>query len=158
MPRHVRGLKKVEMLPNGPFPKDPKLTGRAAEGIRYQKKVHKALGELERFGTLHEEPWIRFCDTYGVHWCRPDSVLETHDRLLVVEAKLSLRRYEDAMTQLNKLYRPTLEELFRKPVAMLMAFRHWLPGSFDLPMVDDPEELLYYPHSRLAKPVGWHFM
>ena len=157
-PRHVRGLLKAEMMNEGPFSSEPKLTGKAAEGIRYQKKVHQSLVPLSRFGDLHREPWIRYTDTYGVHWCRPDDVLETHDRVLVVEAKLSLRRFEGGMIQLNKLYRPVLEMIFQKPVAMLLAFKHWLPGEFNMQMVEMPEELLYFPPHRLATPAGWHFM
>lgn len=157
-PRQVRGLWKVELHDQGPFTKEPRLKGKAAEGIRYQRKIHRLMEPLESFGPLLEEPWFRYADTYGVHWCRPDSVLELHDRVLVVEAKLSLRRYEDAMTQLNKLYRPVVGEFFSKPVAMVMAFKHWIPGVWTFPLVQSPEETFTFPIGKLKEPVGWHVM
>lgn len=155
--RQVRGLRKVELMPHGPFSNNSRLRGRAAEGIRHQRRVHAELEPLARFGTLRDGPWFRYSDTYGSHWCQPDSVLEAHDRILVVESKLSLRRLDTALAQLTKLYRPTLEMFYSLPVVCLVAFRHWL-GDAELELVDDPAELVCEPVRSLRRPKGWHLL
>lgn len=158
-PRHVRGLKKAELMPAGPYPFTPKLKGTAARGISFQRKVHKALvAELSDFGPVLDGPWIRYTDTYGQHWCQLDSAINASDRVIVFESKLSLRRLSTALVQLTKLYRPTVELIFNKPVIMCVAFHHWVPDTqFDLPMVDEPSELLSVP-LRQPGPYGWHYL
>lgn len=111
-------------------------------------------------GTLLSEPWIKYKDTYGWHWCQPDTVLEARDRVLCVESKLSLRRREVAIAQLDKLYRPVLTRLYDKPVVMVVAFRHWLGEFSDDPRltIDHPSELMGVPHSDLKQPFGWNYL
>lgn len=159
-PRHVRGLQAATLEPSGPFPSNRRLRGSAAEGIRYQRKVQDELSALDGYGTIHNEPWIRYTDTYGTHWCQPDAVLETYNLVLVTEVKLSLRRFKTAKAQLQSLYRPVLAKIFSKPVVTLIAFKHWTsdvePDAF-LP-VDHPKNLLsdrITPHGQLR---GWHYM
>lgn len=160
-PRQVRGLQKVELCAHGPFPTRPKPKGKAAEGFAHQRRVHKALAGLSRFGEVVSEPWIRYSDTYGTHYCQPDDLLLSWDRTIVVESKLSLRRLSTARIQLNKLYRPVLESLFQKPVAMLLAFRYWVP----LPVEDQDLELIHSPIDLLSRPIRdlksisyWHYL
>lgn len=143
----------------GPYP-EPKLKGRAAEGLRYQKKVHSELAELAPQGDLKASPWIRFSDTYGTHWCQPDHVLEAWDRVIVAESKLSLRRLDTAVSQLSRLYKPCLEYLFpRKPIIMVVAFKHWIKGDEDpVPMIDELQDLMSAPPKAYTKPYGWHFL
>lgn len=158
-PRHVMGLKTARMMPDGPFKQQPKLRGKAAEGIRFQRKVVEALAPLEKVGTVLSDQWIQFSDTYGTHWCQFDAAVDTHDRILVVEAKLSLRRLPVAIPQLMRLYKPCLEHIFQKPVVMLVAFQHFVIGAQDkLKLVDEPEEMLYTPLPQLKKPLGWHLI
>lgn len=160
-PRHVMGLTKAEIMPKGPWEneKTSKLKGRAAEGIRYQKRVHKALEELAPQGKLLEGPWIRFSDTYGTHWCQPDHVLEAWDRVLVAESKLSLRRLDTAVAQLTRLYKPCLQFLFpTKPVVMVVAFKHWVKSDEDpVPMIEELQDLMSLPVKGLRKPHGWNY-
>lgn len=63
------------------------------------------------------------------------------------------------MVQLNKLYKPTVEMIFQKPVVMLMAFHNWTICSEDpIEMIDDPEELLGIRLTEIKKPYGWHLL
>lgn len=144
-------------MPKGPWPKDPKLKGSAAEGIRFQKKVHDNVSGFGNLGRLYYEPWFRYSDTYGTHWCSPDSLLEYWDRVLVVESKLSLRRLETAITQLTKCYRPVVEHVFEKPVVMIVAFKHWFVGA-DIETLECPTEILSIPLSKTKQPYGWHVL
>jgi len=152
---------KAELRPTGPFADKRKLKGRAAEGIRFQKRVHQRLTALGKFGDLHEGPWIRYTDTYGVHWCQPDSLVETNDRVLIVEAKLSLMRLDQAKAQLSKLYQPVVEIIFDKPAVLLVAFNNWIrlvDGKEPIETVDNPLALLQRPLRSLKAPLGWHVM
>ena len=154
-PRQVRGLKSITMQPSGPWGPSPKLTGRAAEGMRFQKKVSTRLTSLSDHGAFYDSPWFSYIDTYGRHWCQPDIVVDLPNRVVVVEAKLSLRRLETGLVQLTKLYRPTMEKFFGKPAVLVLAFKHFL-GQIDLDLIDEPEELLTQPSS--ARPLGWHYL
>lgn len=156
-PRQVRGLKHVTLESKGPFQSKPKLKGRAALGISYQNKALDQLEPLSRFGTFRREPWFKYRDTYGIHWCQPDGLLELPDRVITIEVKLSLRRLETALVQLNKLYKPTVEMLFQKPAVPLVIFKHWL-GEAEIELVDDPEELVYKTLSSIRQPHGWHYL
>lgn len=82
-----------------------------------------------------------------------------HDRVLVVEAKLSLMRLDAAIKQLTKLYRPTVELIFQKPVIMLVAFRNWIICDEDpIEMIENPEELFGLRITDLKIPRGWHVL
>ena len=157
-PRQVRGLKHAEFSAKGPY-SNTKLKGRAAEGIRYQRQVQSRLEPLADRGYLLNDQWLRYIDTYGTHFCQPDAFLVTDSRVLVVEAKLSLRRLDTAVVQLTKLYSPVLEHIFEVPVAMVVAFRHWIRcDEPPIETVDDPADLLSWPVARLREPVGWHHL
>ena len=159
MARKVHRLKKLRMaefVDSGPFATEPKLKGKAAEGIRYQSRVDEELSELA--GNRKTEQWIRFNDSGQWHYCRPDSILETYDRVIVVEAKLSLRQLDKAKAQL-RLYRPLLELIFEKPTIGIVAFKNWIIGSENaLPMIDHPEQALFRPLSQLKPALGWNFI
>lgn len=134
----------------------PKLKGKALEGIRYGAKVHDELGEL--CGNLYSEQWIRFRDDGQYFYCRPDSILETWDRVLVVESKLSLRQLKKGLAQL-RLYKPILEHIYNRPVVGVLAFKHWIVGSDGcLPMIPHPEVIMTSPVCRFKKTQGWNYI
>jgi len=152
----LKNLRSASFVDVGPFSKDPKLKGKALEGIRYGNRVHAELEELR--GYQFKEQWIRFQDESGWHYCRPDSIIDTWDRVIVVEAKLSLRQLPKALAQL-RLYRPLLGHIFNKPVAGIVAFKHWILDSDGvLPMIDHPELVLSMPKQSLKPALGWNYM
>jgi len=140
----------------GPFSTEPKLRGKAKEGIQYQAKVHDEIAKLP--GNLHSEQWIRFKDNGRWYHCRPDDITETHDRVVVVESKLSLRQLKKGLAQL-RLYKPILERIYRRPVVCVLAFKHWIIGTEDcLPMLDSIAQTTYTPTAQLRKTHGWNFI
>lgn len=157
-PRRVTNLSKAEMMPNGPF-SEPKLRGRAADGIRFQNKVHRLLAPLEPQYELHQSQWIRFRDAEGWGWCQVDSLGVNCRRIIVVESKLSLRRHDTGVRQLSKLYAPILRYIYNLPVLTVLAFHHWVPGvGEDMELVESPLDLMTVPIGAAARPIGWHVL
>lgn len=151
----LKNLRHAEFVPIGPFTTEPKLKGKALEGIKYQARVHAAAGVLS--GNVFEEQWIKFRDGSSIHHCRPDTIVEQWDRVVVIESKLSLRQLSKGLAQL-RLYRPILEYIFNKPVVGILAFKHWTLGSKDcLPMVTDLTHTLTTPLPQIRQIHGWNF-
>jgi hypothetical protein len=146
------------MMPSGPF-QQKKLTGTKCEGIAFQRRVHRELLEpLGRFGPVYEEQWFRFSDTYGTHWCQPDGLVEFHDRVLVVEAKRSLRGQDSGMRQLRSLYRPVVELALKKPTVLCLAFHHWTAHEPEFEEIDSIEDLISLPLGQCDKVKGLHVL
>lgn len=151
----LKNLRHAEFTDDGPFSTEPKLKGKAREGIVYQSYVHTQAVALG--GNHYSEQWIKFRDGSSVHYCRPDDINEQWDRVVVVESKLSLRQLAKGLAQL-RLYTPILEAIFGKPVVPILAFKHWIPGSRDtLPMIDELPATLYTPLPQLRRIHGWNF-
>lgn len=119
--RTVEDLETAEWVPRGPFPNNPTLTGSALEGIRYERKVGRALMRLGL--PCRNGPWIRFRDANGPGHARPDFVL-TADRPLLVEVKLTL--WPQAFDQTLKLYSPLVEHILGVRPLPVIVFRN--PG------------------------------
>lgn len=152
----LRNLKSAEFVSTGPFTSEPKLKDKALEGIKYQAKVHRAAEALN--GNIYDEQWIRFRDGGSIHHCRPDTIVDQWDRVVVIESKLSLRQLPKGLTQL-RLYKPILERIFTKPVVTILAFKHWTVGSSGcLPMIEDIEHTLTLPLSTLRPIHGWNYL
>lgn len=156
-PHKVRQLKHATLRDAGPFNSTPKLRGSAAEGIRFQRRVQSRLDRLAHIGDVLHDQWIEFSDFTGRHWAQLDSAIVSPERVLIVESKLSLSRIETARIQLDKLYRPLCERIFQKPTALLVAFKHWVPGV-EIELVEDPRDFMYFEPRSLAEPRGWHLL
>lgn len=114
--------------------------------------------QLGRFGPVHDGPWFRFSDTYGTHWCQPDALAEFHDRVLIVECKLSLRQLDNGLRQLRGLYRPIVELVFDKPAVLVIAFKHWTGIGPEQPFeeLEELEQIATIPLSSCKQPYGLH--
>jgi len=157
--RRVQRLEWARLEPVGPFADNPKVKGRAAEGLAYQRYVCAELRRLGAYGPVFEGQWIRYRDRNGTHWCQFDWALETLKYVVVCEIKLSQRRTPEAIAQLNSLYKPTVELIFNKPVIAVMAFRHWHRDHADtLPQIQSPEDLLYLNPKQAREPRAWNFL
>lgn len=151
----LKALRHAEFVSTGPFMSEPKLKGAALEGIKYQARVHSAALCLS--GNIYNEQWIRFRDGSSIHHCRPDTIVEQWDRVVVIESKLSLRQLPKGLAQL-RLYKPVLEYIFDKPVVTILAFKHWTVGTRDcLPMIEELHDSLYTPLPSLRQIHGWNF-
>lgn len=89
-----------------------KVSGRRAQGIRYERKVHEWLGE--RFeGAYLPSPWITFaCADGHVRWCQPDGLLFNLRAGVITLIEVKYQHTSDAWWQLRKLYQPVLGALF----------------------------------------------
>jgi len=92
-----------------------RLKGTKADGLRYEKLVAK------EFPYANHGQWYEFHDINGHGYCQPDIVFEDEGQIIVIECKLS--NYFQAYTQLNSLYKPVLQEVYRLPVRTLVVMR-----------------------------------
>lgn len=94
-----------------PFIRQRKYTGRRAQGIRYEKKVHRHLAELFPDSYL-ASPWIHFLADGKWRWCQPDGLVIDLDngRIICVEVKYS--HTAEAWWQVERLYLPVLRHCF----------------------------------------------
>jgi len=149
-------LVSARFVDTGPFTTEPKLKGKALDGIKYQARVHEVARGLN--GNLYNEQWIQYNDNGRIHHCRPDTIVEQWDRVVVIESKLSLRQFKKGMAQL-RLYKPLLEHIFDKPVVPVLAFKHWIVGSQDcLPMLPTINSVLHAPPNQFSRVHGWNHM
>lgn len=100
-----------------------------AIGRRFEAKVQRAL--LAAWPSYVVGPWFSFVDAFGKRWCQPDGLLHRGDHILVVEIKSTFS--SDAWWQLERLYRPVLEEAFGLPVRLAAVARSINPGCGDWP-------------------------
>lgn len=104
----------VEYSPTPPpFINTKKRTGKRAEGVRYEKRVHGLFEE--RYGdTYVANPWFRFGELGNdrPRWCQPDGLLFDFKagKITIVECKL--QHTPDAWWQLRWLYLPVISKAF----------------------------------------------
>lgn len=88
-----------------------KYTGRRAEGVRYERRVHGYLEEL--YGDAYlASPWIRFFDDGQWRWCQPDGLLWDFHRGVITVVEVKYQHVELAWWQTRKLYSPVLRSMF----------------------------------------------
>lgn len=88
----------------------PKGNGRRADGVRYEKRVHKHLKKL--YGDMYlPNPWIHFYDP-SLRICQPDGILFDVEKGDIVLVEIKLRHCQEAYWQLRKLYLPLLRQMF----------------------------------------------
>lgn len=89
-----------------------RYTGRRAEGVRYEKKVHAFMEDL--YGEKYiPSPWLKFFSAgQAWRWCQPDALLldPFRGKLVIVEVKY--QHTPDAWWQVRRLYQPVLEAIF----------------------------------------------
>lgn len=73
--------------------------------------------DVEVMGNL----WLEYFDTNGRGLCNPDIVLRTHDRVVVLECKLT--QTDVAWSQIAQLYKPCLSFLWSLPVFGVGVYR-----------------------------------
>jgi hypothetical protein len=85
-------------------------------------------------------PWLRFRDDAGLHWCQPDGILRGPDRVVIVEVKYN--HTIEAWRQLRLLYEPVVGWLEELPISVVEVVK-WYDCA-----VQFPEEV------KLVKDVG----
>lgn len=110
--------------------------------------------ELEtRWGNLdiHYHEWIRFHDANGTGHAEPEAYLVLKDRIVLFEAKLT--GGIAGKMQMEGLYKPLLENIYRRPVVCLMICKNVAPDT-PHPRYDSPEAFM-----SSGRPFGvWHWL
>lgn len=120
--RVVRGLKWAKECNVGPGFPEVRLTGSKAAGVAYEKRVAKDI--KRRFGKDWEikiSQWIRYEDSAGLGWARPDLYMIRDDLLVIVESKLT--QTISAEKQLLKLYLPLLLRIYSRKIVCVQSCR-----------------------------------
>ena len=111
-----------------PFIKRGKLTGRFAQGVRYEREVQEYLSTLA-LGRIDirylASPWIEFWDKSGKRWCQPDAILVQPAAHLGIIIEVKYQHTEQAYFQLRHLYTPVVEKLFPDIQFGLVEIVHW---------------------------------
>jgi hypothetical protein len=97
--------------------------GAKAQGLRYER----AIGALLPAGAEHN-PWFEFEDANGRGFCSPDFLLAqgVGDSLAILECKYTW--VPEAHTQMELLYKPVLQAVFKQPVLAVAICRNLVPA------------------------------
>jgi len=124
-PRILKGLKWAAVADRNPYPGPRRLKGSAAAGIAFQNKVSQFLqGQIDRKlleGKLYSDLWLMFEDSKGNGFAQPDHFILQPEQIVLFECKLSQNSV--AWTQMDLLYKPLLEHLFKRPVLGIQVFK-----------------------------------
>lgn len=71
------------------------------------------LRALPLCNVIHEQ-WLEYWDDNGHGWAQPDIIIETEERIIVCECKLTATEF--AFHQLSLLYIPLLREMYERPL------------------------------------------
>lgn len=123
--------------------------------MSYERKVVKELARQLREGELPDGElfagqWLVFYDARGRGFAQPDAYIVFSRAVLAVEVKLT--QTEIAEDQLQNLYRPLLERLYKLPVHLLQVCRHL---RYERGLVESPREVLEWPRDHVST---WHWM
>ena len=100
-------------------------TAAQKEGLRYERKVGKALEQALGPANVVHNPWFTFEDAAGQAYCCPDFIVTIGWAILVVEVKLSY--VDEAILKLRKLYCPVVSFAFGELVQPLVVCRYLTP-------------------------------
>lgn len=104
----------VEYSPTPPpFIRQQRRTGKRAEGIRYEGKIHLLFEE--RLGSIYiASPWFRFLEVGNdkPRWCQPDALIIDFARGQITIVECKLQHTADAWWQLKWLYLPVIAKAF----------------------------------------------
>lgn len=100
----------------GPGHKPGRATGSRASGLRYERQLGPDLPPQAKHG-----PWLEYLDSSGLHWCQPD-YLWMQPPAVVFECKLSWTMV--GHLQIEELYAPIVEHLWKVPVLGIVVSRH----------------------------------
>lgn len=106
--------------------------------MAYEKKAMRELKERLKV-PLNYHTWLRFTDANGTGHCEPEAFIELRDEIILFEMKLTGGHY--GRLQMEGLYKPLLEFIYKKPVRCLMVCRNVTPAT-PRPLVHSPEEFM----------------
>jgi hypothetical protein len=129
------------------FARRKRVTGRRAQGVKYEKAAQAML--QERLGANYlPSPWIHFenAGELRAHWCQPDGLYfdEQNSHIMIVEMKY--QHTSDAWHQVERLYRPVVEFLFPRQRISRLEVVKWFDPETTFPeevrLVEAPERFM----------------
>lgn len=126
-----------------------RYTGRRAQGVKYEKRVHEHLAELAG-DSYFPSQWFRFSDCGCVRWCQPDALLLDPRRGVATILEVKYQHTPDAWFQLRELYAPVVGAALGPhwQLAMVEVVKWYDPATFF------PERHVMCP-DPLRPPVGY---
>lgn len=118
--RIVRGLRTACKSVKPQFASGRRPKGAKGRGIAYERTLASALGPDWTAGA-----WFHFLDAEGPGYCQTDFIRELADVVVVLEAKLSW--VPEGRSQLELLYRPVCEYVYKKPMIGLVVCKRLVP-------------------------------
>lgn len=123
-PRRIDGLEWAAVADRNPYPGPRRLRGSQAQGVAFQNKIGRFLaGQINAKrldGQLFSDLWFMFADKNGEGFAQPDHFILQPERCILFECKLS--QNSTAWPQMEFLYKPLLEHMFKRPVVGIQAF------------------------------------
>ena len=129
--------------------KRQRRTGRRAQGVRYERKVHEYLSVVFPDSYV-SSPWIYFMEREGsrARWCQPDGLIIDLEQGLITIVEVKYQHTSDAWWQLEMLYKPVLRAMFPKSLwnIQLVEVVKWYDASTLFPvrcaLLESPDEVL----------------
>lgn len=121
-------VRRAEWTQRPPWIKQHRLTGRFAQGMKYERQVreHLALLVLGQAALDYREgPWIVFWNDYGRRFCQPDALLLDQSNRVCIVYEVKYQHCVDAWFQLRELYCPVVQRLLPGWTVGLMEICHW---------------------------------
>lgn len=119
--------------------------------MAFERKVVKAINRME-LGQLNYHQWVQYHDeNLGAGFCEPEAFFIFPKKIVLFEAKLTGGPL--GKLQMEWLYKPLLEFIFKRPVVCLLVCKYKTadtPGPF----VASPEEFLAKEFSFAT----WHWI
>lgn len=136
----------------------PAMSIAKANGIRYEWQVYEwlydGLGCKDR--PVHIQHCIRFSDDNGYRTVIPDAFVVLDELVFLFEVKS--QHMPETWWQCEKLYKPLLEELFKRPVfciEIVKTFDPQIPFPCEFVMLEDLKGYVNQTHVLGSDPDAW---
>jgi hypothetical protein len=153
LPRQIDQLSYAWLLDGRPtfIPKPTRLKGSKAAGLSYEKKAVREVKNRLSAVSWHYHQWIQFSDRQGNGYAEPELFCVLKDRVILFEMKLT--GGVAGRMQLEGLYKPLLEFIFKKPVHCCIVCK-WITNATPGPFVNGPEDFI----QQGLKYGTWHWL
>ena len=112
--RKIDNPEGVRFIKQGPWGGVTKLKGARAKGKTFERTVARHLSRVMMYehpeiAVIHNQ-WIEYIQENKVHYCQPDILLISPDKVIIIETKLTQSLC--ANDQLFYLYAPLIKRLY----------------------------------------------
>lgn len=117
----VKGLKWARLVDQPQFAQTTRTPkGVKGKGVRYERQVQEKLEQNIPDSWVGVcGPWFQFEDSNGVRFAQADWIGFNVDELYICIAEMKLSRVPEAWWQLNRVYKPLVQEVFGWDTALV---------------------------------------